>query len=422
MFCRKCGADIPEDSQFCLKCGVAVVVPSVISISPSGTATGVAPALEPNVAAKTSGQPIGTLSSPSTPGTTGNPSTGDPSNGLRLAADKSSLTEPARTALLEHEIQGRAIESNPLPIEQTELAVEPKPNKARASRWARLGIFLCVALASAIIAAVVFVKGDSTSVADLTEKLTSVSLKLGLAAWAVSEVVAGRWLTLKRTWIVAIALYSVAFVLVAMFLGKPAVTKLAELNEEQTQLDRRFAESATGKTLFQPASFASPQVAATSLAEFERYATATERLGEQKEALLGQDPSLRDPLTAYFEATRVMVSATEDLYRFAAEPSRQVHVENGVVIITDPDGYNKRMDAANDAIEKLRLATAALGESVPKEQKQERYEQQQRGTQQNEDAVDCTKFAGDSPNNPFVPDHCKQSPQTQTNTVEKPKP
>jgi hypothetical protein len=108
MFCRKCGADMPEDSQFCLKCGVSVVVPSVISISPSGTATGVAPALEPNAAAKTSGQPIGTLSSPSTPGTTGNSSTGHPSDGLRLAADKSSLTEPARTAPLEHEIQVRA--------------------------------------------------------------------------------------------------------------------------------------------------------------------------------------------------------------------------------------------------------------------------------------------------------------------------
>jgi len=366
MFCRKCGVDMPEDSQFCLKCGVSVVVPSVISISPSGTATGVAPALEPNAAAKTSGQPIGTLSSPSTPRTTGNPPTGDPSNGLRLAADKSSLTEPARTALLEHEIQGRAIESNPLPIEQTELAVEPKPNKARASRWARLGIFLCVALASAIIAAVVFVKGDSTSVADLTEKLTSVSLKHGLAAWAVSEVVAGRWLTLKRTWIAAITLYSIAFVLTAVFLGKPLVTKLAEVNEEQTQ---RFAESATGKTLLQPQSFASPQVAATSLAEFEQYANASDRLNKRKEALLQQDPSLRDPLTAYFEATRVMVSATEELYRFAADPSRRVHVENGVVVIADPDGYNKRIDAANDAIEKLRLAATALGESVSKERK-----------------------------------------------------
>jgi hypothetical protein len=313
MFCRKCGVDMPEDSQFCLKCGVSVVVPSVISISPSGTATGVAPALEPNAAAKTSGQPIGTLSSPSTPRTTGNPPTGDPSNGLRLAADKSSLTEPARTALLEHEIQGRAIESNPLPIEQTELAVEPKPNKARASRWARLGIFLCVALASAIIAAVVFVKGDSTSVADLTEKLTSVSLKLGLAAWAVSEVVAGRWLTLKRTWIAAITLYSIAFVLTAVFLGKPLVTKLAEVNEEQTQ---RFAESATGKTLLQP------QSAEQRLTAFEKHFDAeNDRLDKEMGAVtLGDDvfksrlPSVEEAemmhqaLTNYCEGTRTLIN------------------------------------------------------------------------------------------------------------------
>jgi hypothetical protein len=101
----------------------------------------------------------------------------------------------------------------------------------------------------------------------------------------------------------------------------------------------------------------------------EQYANASERLNKRKEALLQQDRSLRDPLTAYFEATRVTVSATEELYRFAADPSRQVHVENGVVIIADPDGYNKRIDAANDAIEKLRLAATALGKSAPKERK-----------------------------------------------------
>jgi|ERR1035441_36693 hypothetical protein len=266
---------------------------------------------------------------------------------------------PVETAL-EHEIQPKAIERKPLPVEKTEVADEPKPRKDGASRWARLGIFLCVALASAILAAVVFFKGNP-SAEDLTEKLTSASLTLGLAAWAVSEVVAGRWLTLKRTWIAAIALYSIAFVLMAVFLGKPLATKLAELSEEQTQLDRRFAESATGKTLLQPASFASPQVAATSLAEFEQYATATERLNKREEALLLQrDPSFRDRWAAYFEATRVVVSATEVLYHFAAEASRQVHVENGVVIVADPDEYNRRIDSANDAMDKLRLASAAL--------------------------------------------------------------
>jgi hypothetical protein len=133
---------------------------------------------------------------------------------LRLAADKSSLTEPARTAL-EHEIQVRAIESNPLRIEQAEVADEPKPKKAGASRWARLGIFLCVALASAIIAGVMLGnRGGPTFV----EAETKASLYLGLAAWGFSSVVAGRWLTLKRTWIAAIALYGIAFVSLALML------------------------------------------------------------------------------------------------------------------------------------------------------------------------------------------------------------
>jgi hypothetical protein len=259
-------------------------------------------------------------------------------------------------------------------MERVEVVREARPAKAAASRWARLGIFMGMALVSAIIGSFVFFKGSSTTVEGLTKNFTKVSLQLGLAAWAVSEVVAGRWLTLKRTVIGAIALYGLAFILVAVFAGKPLVTKVEELTQEQAEVDRRFADSPTGKALLQPQSFTSPHVAATSLAEFEQYADATERLNMRKEALLLQrdDPSFRDRWASYFEATRIAASATEELYRFAAEPKRQVHVENGVVVIADADGYNKRMHAVRDAMEKLGLATSALGESVPNAQKEER--------------------------------------------------
>jgi hypothetical protein len=85
MFCRKCGTKMPEDSQFCLKCGVAVIVPSVNGVSPTGAATGVAPALELDAIAKPTSQPIGMLSGASTlpPSETGYPSTVDPLNGIR---------------------------------------------------------------------------------------------------------------------------------------------------------------------------------------------------------------------------------------------------------------------------------------------------------------------------------------------------
>jgi hypothetical protein len=280
----------------------------------------------------------------------------------QLATNENLLTEPARIAL-KQEIQVRGRQSSPLNVGEREIVQEPKREKAKASRWARLGIFLGVALLSAIVAAAVFVKGDSPTI----ESLTSASLKLGLAAWAISEVVAGWWLTLKRTLVAALVLYGIAFVLMAVFLGKPLSTKVAEVNEEQRELDARFAETATGRTLLQPQSFASPQVAATSLAEFEQYANATEGLNDRKETLLQRDPSSREAMAPYFVATRVVASTTVELYRFAAEPSRQVHVENGVVIIADPDGYNKRKEAVNDAIQKLKLATAAVRGAVPKQ-------------------------------------------------------
>jgi hypothetical protein len=257
------------------------------------------------------------------------------------------------------------------PTKGNEPVDERKPEKPVASRWARLGIFMGIALTSAIIGSYVFFKGNSTTAADLTKQFTKVSLQIGLAAWGLSEVVAGRWLTLKRTLIGAIALYGIGFILVAVFLGKPLATKLEELDEEQTQLERRFAESATGKTLLQPESFASPQVAATSLTEFEQYADAKKRLNEQEEALLlkpDDDPALRIHLTECLEATRLATSTTEELYRFAADPSHHVHVENGVVIVSDPVGYNKRIDAVNDAMEKYKLTCTAFAESAKKVQ------------------------------------------------------
>src|SRR5690242_16044055 len=43
MFCRKCGSIVPEDSQFCSKCGQSVTVAS----SSTGAAAAVAPARIP---------------------------------------------------------------------------------------------------------------------------------------------------------------------------------------------------------------------------------------------------------------------------------------------------------------------------------------------------------------------------------------
>ena len=93
MFCRKCGADMPEDSQFCVKCGAGVIAPNSTSASPTGTAVAVAPALEPSVLATPPNESIGMLLGASTP-------------------------PPSETG-------------------QTEVALEPKPERAGASWWAR---------------------------------------------------------------------------------------------------------------------------------------------------------------------------------------------------------------------------------------------------------------------------------------------
>lgn len=151
---------------------------------------------------------------------------------LTVASDVGSLEYEARIAV-ESELHRRGLSENDVAQyrrdvakfraedfwgkDKAEVLQEHSPANAAASRWAPLGIFLCVALASAILAAVVLVKGSPTFVEGLTEKLTKASLQLGLASWGVSEAIAGRWLTLKRTWIAAIALYGVAFILIAVY-------------------------------------------------------------------------------------------------------------------------------------------------------------------------------------------------------------
>lgn len=64
MFCRKCGENIPEDSAFCVRCGVAVIASSSPMDSTTGIVSDATATLEPKILSNPSGNAINVSVSP----------------------------------------------------------------------------------------------------------------------------------------------------------------------------------------------------------------------------------------------------------------------------------------------------------------------------------------------------------------------
>lgn len=134
---------------------------------------------------------------------------------LRIDGDKQSLLDEAKLAL-EKELQLRMITnaaSQPRNSELTECASNPSHRQAGSSRWVRLGIFVILGIASGVTIALAF---HSKLNPKAEEILGQMSVFFALAGWGITEVIAGRWLTLKRTWTIAIIMYLVELTWIAL--------------------------------------------------------------------------------------------------------------------------------------------------------------------------------------------------------------
>jgi hypothetical protein len=128
---------------------------------------------------------------------------------LRVEADSASLVEEAKKAL-EGEMQKRQLRmsNDPPEVEVPAEASEDTPANGGSSWWARLLVFFIWSAAGLTFVLTVFGQRLSGIAAEkFAESTTQMFLYSALAGWGITGVIAGRWLTIKRTMIIATVLY-----------------------------------------------------------------------------------------------------------------------------------------------------------------------------------------------------------------------
>jgi hypothetical protein len=132
---------------------------------------------------------------------------------LRIASDKANLVDQAAEAL-EAEIRRREPSSSqpdhPHQIAPQQPPAPPSvvPVQARSPLWARGLIFAGYGIASLMFLLLVFsVRLNSEQLGQFSENATGMCIKGTLGLWMGTELVAGRKLTIKATFVVATILY-----------------------------------------------------------------------------------------------------------------------------------------------------------------------------------------------------------------------
>lgn len=125
------------------------------------------------------------------------------------------------------------------PAQPTEEFTEVPVKEEKQSAWVSLGAFLLMAVALLVTFAVV----RQNSNADVWEYLTKEVLYFALAGWGVTRAFAGRWLTLKRTFILAGVFYvcGISFMLTAFRKGPAlkAALELQSIGQQIGQIENR---------------------------------------------------------------------------------------------------------------------------------------------------------------------------------------
>lgn len=88
---------------------------------------------------------------------------------------------------------------------QDQSSVADQASRSGSNTWVRLCIFLGFAVAFIVVAIRLIPSG--ADVERSVELTTRIALQAGLAGWALCWTIAGKWLTLKKTALIALSIY-----------------------------------------------------------------------------------------------------------------------------------------------------------------------------------------------------------------------
>lgn len=143
------------------------------------------------------------------------------------------------------------------------------------------------------------------------------------------------------------------------------LTDLMELNKAAHAIDVEFDNSYGGKNFLGTGCFSSPDVAGVCLADTQKALDGFEGVKTRMNALWKNKGGTPNPLqVAQYQTMVKLFTDTTDLYRYAAEPSRQVRVDpkDGGIRIVGVNEFNLKLNAALADQDSFRKATKAYVE------------------------------------------------------------
>ena len=139
------------------------------------------------------------------------------------------------------------------------------------------------------------------------------------------------------------------------------------LRKDLETLDAGFAETYTGSHLLKPTTFVSSAQASESFHEVKAYCDSERAIVSKTRTLFKNHGETMDVwMSDQYDAALNICSTLEPLYAYAALPSREVGVENGVVHIVGVERYNELVDKVNESVRRLRKANKVFHDEQDK--------------------------------------------------------